>query len=109
MLCRPVGFSHVSMLILRVGWVECTPCIACLTRDEIIKPWRARFSIKASFVAPEDRQAMVKLLRAGGEEVMFDGGGVVGCDASESRLGCYARFVRLELAVRGRFCKAKYC
>ena len=38
--------------------------MACFTREECIKPWFARFSINASLEAPDDRHAMLTLLRA---------------------------------------------
>jgi len=33
--------------------------MACFTLGEVIKPWRAKFSIKVSFEEPEDLQAML--------------------------------------------------
>lgn len=35
-----------------------TPSIACLTLGCVIRPWRARFSTKASFEAPDDLHAI---------------------------------------------------
>lgn len=37
--------------------------MACLTRYCVIRPLRAMFSIKSSFEAPDDRQAMLALCR----------------------------------------------
>lgn len=48
-----------------MGLGDVTLNIAFFTRSDVIKPCRARFSIRASLEEPEDRQAMVMLLRAG--------------------------------------------
>jgi hypothetical protein len=42
-----------------------TPSIAFFTLSDVIRPWLAKFSMSASFVAPDDLHAMLMLRRAG--------------------------------------------
>ena len=67
-LCPPVAIVSLRFFdqCMKKAVVR-TASIACLTRGERIRPFLDRFSMRASFVAPEDLQAMLRLLRAGSE------------------------------------------
>ena len=55
-------------VVLLWGWL--TPSIACFTRGEWISPFFDKFSISASFEAPDDLHAMLMLLRAVDDTVL---------------------------------------
>lgn len=47
------------MISIEMMLSSITDSMACFTLGEVINPWRARFSTKASFEVPEDLQAML--------------------------------------------------
>ena len=52
--------ASTAVLVPVMQWVD-TLSIAFLTLSDLIRPFSARFVIKAALVDPEDRQAMTKL------------------------------------------------
>lgn len=52
--------------------------MAFMTLGEVMRPFRAMLSIRASFVAPEHFQAIARVVGVEIEGPIFDGGGEVG-------------------------------